>query len=322
MKRYLLIFAMLLGVVSLTAQTPTVANLAATGTGIKWYDASTGGNLLPSTTVLVNGQHYYASQTVNGCESTTRLDVVASVVTVEAPVASTHVPSQTQIVWNWNSVTGATGYKWSTSNNYSSATDMGTALTKTEAGLTCNTACTRFVWAYNASGCVSVVTTLTQTTSACPLAIGDSYQGGKIAYIDGTGLHGFIVSSTDIGTGWGWSNITVGGTSTALGTGLSNTNKIVGTADNSNPNAGALVCYNLVEGGYSDWYLPSKDELDILHNNKALFGMTYAAYQSSSETGSDSAYGQWFITTGSYTDGEWSQFQKSSMGPARAIRSF
>ena len=58
----------------------TVANLAATGTAIKWYAASTGGSALLSTTALVNGTHYYASQTVGGCESTSRFDVTANVV--------------------------------------------------------------------------------------------------------------------------------------------------------------------------------------------------------------------------------------------------
>jgi hypothetical protein len=58
---------------------PTVASLQATGTGIKWYAASSGGTALASTTQLVSGTHYYASQTVNGCESTARFDVIATV---------------------------------------------------------------------------------------------------------------------------------------------------------------------------------------------------------------------------------------------------
>lgn len=44
---------------------------------------------------------------------------------------------------------------------------MGTLTTKTETGLTCNTAYTRYVWAYNSCG-TSASTALTQTTSACP----------------------------------------------------------------------------------------------------------------------------------------------------------
>ncbi|SHL55776.1 Purple acid Phosphatase, N-terminal domain [Flavobacterium flevense] len=58
---------------------PTVANLTATGTGIKWYAASSGGAALATNTVLTNGTHYYASQTLNGCESASRLDVTVTV---------------------------------------------------------------------------------------------------------------------------------------------------------------------------------------------------------------------------------------------------
>jgi hypothetical protein len=36
------------------------------------------GNLLSGGTLLVNNQHYYATQTVGGCESITRLDVTAT----------------------------------------------------------------------------------------------------------------------------------------------------------------------------------------------------------------------------------------------------
>ena len=62
-----------------SASLPTVAELTATGAGIKWYDAASGGTLLPSSTALVNGTHYYASQTVSSCESTARLNVIATV---------------------------------------------------------------------------------------------------------------------------------------------------------------------------------------------------------------------------------------------------
>ncbi|MCX6266050.1 MAG: hypothetical protein NTW16_01645, partial [Bacteroidetes bacterium] len=86
-----------------------------------------------------------------------------------APTAGTHVPAATQIVWNWNTVSGATGYKWGITNVYANATNMGTAFTKTETGLTCNTAYTRYAWAYSACG-NSTALTLTQTTSLNPPA--------------------------------------------------------------------------------------------------------------------------------------------------------
>jgi uncharacterized protein (DUF1499 family) len=56
----------------------TLASLIVGGSGIKWYSASTGGNLLPSTTLLVNGTTYYAAQVVGACESSVRLAVTAS----------------------------------------------------------------------------------------------------------------------------------------------------------------------------------------------------------------------------------------------------
>ncbi len=67
---------------------PTVANLVATGTSIKWYDAATGGAELASSTALANGTQYFASQTASGCESATRLDVTATVVTLAVPTGS------------------------------------------------------------------------------------------------------------------------------------------------------------------------------------------------------------------------------------------
>lgn len=44
-------------------------NILISGSNIVWYDAASGGNVLPSTTSIVNGQTYYATQTVSSCES-------------------------------------------------------------------------------------------------------------------------------------------------------------------------------------------------------------------------------------------------------------
>ncbi len=86
-----------------------------------------------------------------------------------APTAAAHTPSATQIVWNWNTVAGATGYKYNTVNNYATATDNLTSTTYTQTGLTCNTAYTLYVWAYNSCGESSVLT-LTESTIACMLS--------------------------------------------------------------------------------------------------------------------------------------------------------
>jgi gliding motility-associated-like protein len=70
------------------SQNPTLATISVTGTAIKWYDALTNGSLLAETMNLVDGQTYYASQTVNNCESE-RFRVNVSIVnTPAAPIAN------------------------------------------------------------------------------------------------------------------------------------------------------------------------------------------------------------------------------------------
>jgi uncharacterized protein (TIGR02145 family) len=87
------------------------------------------------------------------------------------PTAGAHIPSRTQIVWKWDTVSGATGYKWNTIDDYISATEMGTNTSETETGLTCDSLYTRFVWAYNGCGNLSA-NTLTQRTSLCAIVCG------------------------------------------------------------------------------------------------------------------------------------------------------
>lgn len=65
---------------------PTVASLTTTtGSGIKWYSASSGGTFLATTVALVNNTQYFATQTVGGYESPRRLEVTATVANPAAP---------------------------------------------------------------------------------------------------------------------------------------------------------------------------------------------------------------------------------------------
>lgn len=69
------------------------------------------------------------------------------------PVGTSHTTSPTQIQWNWGAVTDATGYKISTANDYSTATDIG--LTTTYAQSVSYGTCgefTLYIWAYNNCG--------------------------------------------------------------------------------------------------------------------------------------------------------------------------
>jgi alpha-tubulin suppressor-like RCC1 family protein len=57
----------------------TIEQLIVSGTNIQWYEQSTGGTPLANTTVLVGDKSYFATQTSNECESTTRLMVTVNV---------------------------------------------------------------------------------------------------------------------------------------------------------------------------------------------------------------------------------------------------
>ena len=60
---------------------PTIGNIVLAGTALNWYASSSNTNLLPYSTPLVDGTTYFATQTVNGCESVSRFAVTVSLIT-------------------------------------------------------------------------------------------------------------------------------------------------------------------------------------------------------------------------------------------------
>jgi hypothetical protein len=79
----------------------TIADLVATGTDIKWYEALSGGSALPTSTTLATGT-YYASQTFNGCESANRVTVTVTVNPVL--VKSFELTKSSLTLNNWGSL--------------------------------------------------------------------------------------------------------------------------------------------------------------------------------------------------------------------------
>jgi len=103
-----------------------------------------------------------------------------------SPTAGVNIPQQTVIIWNWNTVTGATGYKYNTVNDYNTATDNGANTSYTQSGIICNTSYDFYVWAYSNCGNSSAAT-LNQITSVCPFvcvtsSITFAYQGSSVTY--------------------------------------------------------------------------------------------------------------------------------------------
>jgi hypothetical protein len=113
----------------------------------------------------------------------------------------------------------------------------------------------------------------TWVVDSCPFIIGDTGPaGGKVFYLtDATGLHGLEAAPADQSGGilWGCYGTTVAGTSMAIGTGKANT-----TAINAQCGTGtaASIAANYSLNGISDWYLPSRDELNLLYTQKDVVG--------------------------------------------------
>ncbi len=102
--------------------------------------------------------------------------------------------------------------------------------------------------------------------------------------------------------GWGCWGVSISGADgTAVGKGEQNTLDI--EAGCTTPGTAADICANLSLGGYSDWFLPSKDELNLMYENLQVFGVggfIDGYYWSSSEYDTDYAWNQNFASGGQF----------------------
>ena len=196
-------------------------------------------------------------------------------------------------------------------------------------GLTLNDFTSPVTYTVTAADASTQAYVVTVTVAAPLFAIGDSFQGGKVAYFFAPGdtgyvageTHGLIAAPADQNGGATivWSNIFTSwliGTGRAIGTGAANTKAIVGQAGCYD--GAAYLCDNLGLNGYYDWYLPSQDELNQLYLNRSAIGGfdDTAVYWSSSEWDTVMACVQ------IWSDGRQSGNFKSTLTMVRAVRSF
>lgn len=115
--------------------------------------------------------------------------------------------------------------------------------------------------------------------------IGERFGGGIIFYIDSTGEHGLIADTVDFNPSTWWNGLPrtlTGAMRTKIGSGYSNTKKIVSVQGDSGRYA-ARRCWLYRGSGYTDWFLPSRDELNELYKQKSVVGLTGSRYWSSTE---------------------------------------
>ena len=169
-------------------------------------------------------------------------------------------------------------------------------------------------------------------------SVGDFAQGGVVFWVDETSEHGLVCAKEDQSSGERWFAGTSGNTQ-AKGdgpfSGETNTSIIIAAqvaiGDDGSTYA-ARICNELqiTEGGkiYGNWYLPAKEELNLMYQNKAIIDATAVAnggsafitiwyYWSSNEFSSGYAWVQHFNLG--------NQFNNSTgdaTGRVRAVRAF
>jgi len=325
------------GVCYATTQNPTTASTKIVGgTGTGSFTSSITG-LTATTTYYVRAYATNSVGTSYGSQVTftTLANLPTVTTTAVSAITTTTATSGGNITSSGGATVTASGICWGTSANPTITDSHTTGSTATGAfssnmtGLTANTGYHVRAYATNSVG-TAYGEDVAFNTLPVSLAIGDAFGGGIVAYIFQSGdagyvagqVHGLIAATSDQSAGIAWaitaSNITT--TVELLGYGNANTIAIV-----NNQGVGtyaAKLCYDLVLDGYSDWYLPSNNELKKLYDNKINIGGFSTGKYWTSTQGVKDAYNIYPAMSLDFSTGVLSAQYKSTSLSVRAIRSF
>lgn len=153
--------------------------------------------------------------------------------------------------------------------------------------------------------------------------IGMEAEGGIIFYVDESGEHGLVAAANDLGaTPWGCQDVSIfNAEEQSIGSGLQNSTDIAALCSETQTAAASTLDFE--SEGYSDWYLPSFDEIQEMYSsigpgspNGNTGNFSNAWYWSSSQADTEIAWSY------SFSNGTTFNFYKSSLLQVRAIRAF
>ena len=99
--------------------------------------------------------------------------------------------------------------------------------------------------------------------------IGDMIEGGYLFYLHESGTKGLVAAMDDLGIyEYGCSNEDFNDASSqVMLSGLQNTIDLLGCSTMYGESSGSSACYEYVGSEYTDWFLPSIEELVLIYNN-------------------------------------------------------
>ncbi len=280
------------GVCWSTAANPTlVNNHTSDGNGLGYYNSTVTG-LTGCNTV-----HYIRAYACNGTDTTygaqnsvttgnlpTGVTTIITTVKHDSIIAGGNIPDDggcpiTQKGVCWSLTADPTVYSSLTNQGAGSGTYVSCIT-----GLLPNVTYYVRAYAINSKGTVYGDQQVVTTAIPSGIYLGQSYAGGRVFYIDATGEHGLVCTASSIGNFvWGCSGTDIA-TSYDFGTGEMNTAAMIAFC--AEPNTAANACESLDLNGYSDWYLPSIGELNLVYNNIGKHGIVVNTnYWSSSQCG-------------------------------------